>query len=346
MRKFIFLTLFLAMYTLCHEIVIGQHRLASVESVEIESSQSFLADRCSIKVPSQVRGRAYNLEGKLKRGDKVTVKLGYSNDLRTEFQGYVKHLQPNSPFEIECEDALYLFRKPIANKILKATTAPAIAQYVVDEINKQVATTDKIKLVTDFKGFEFTKFAIHEANGFEVLDKLRQETGLAVFVRGSDLHLHLLYKYKPSIDLSGNKVSGDVKYDFTRNVRDTTHLEYQNANDAQIFVKVIGRDAKGKKIEGVAGEKGGDVRTIQRPTVSTPKSLQDIAEQTRKGLIYTGYKGSINGWLLPYCEVGYTAKIIDPDYSEREGKYYVSAVRTTFNGSQGGVRNVQLGIKI
>lgn len=338
MRKSIFLIAFLAMYTLCHEVTIGQHRLASVESVEIESSQSFLADRCSIKVPSQVRGKAYNLEGKLKRGDKVTVKLGYNNDLRTEFQGYVKHLRPNSPFEIECEDALYLFRKPITNKILKTATAPGIAQYVVDEINKQVATTDKIKLVTDFKGFEFSKFAIHEANGFEVLDKLRQETGLAVFMRGNDLHLHLLYTYKPA--------NGDVKYDFARNVRDTTNLEYQNASDAQIFVKVIGRDAKGKKIEGTAGEKGGDVRTIQRPTVSTPKTLQDIAEQTRKGLIYTGYKGSINGWLLPYCEVGYTAKIVDPDYAEREGKYYVSGVRTTFNGSQGGVRNVQLGIKI
>ena len=338
MKKSIFLICLSMLYVLSHSITIGQNRLRAVESVEIESSQSFLADKCIIKIPSQVYGRAYNLEGKIKRGDKVEVKLGYGTDLKTEFRGYVKHLRPNSPFEIECEDALYLTRKPITNKVFKATTAPKIAQYVVDEINKQVAATDTLKLVTSLSGFEFTKFAIHQANGWEVLDKLRQETGLAIFMRGNDLHLHLQYTYKPE--------NGDVTYDLTRNVRDTSNLEYQSAQDTRIFVKVIGRDEKGKRVEAEAGEKGGDVRIIQRPTVGSVQSLKAIAEQTRKGLIYTGFKGSVHGWLLPYCEVGYTAKIRDPDYSERSGSYYVSSQRIMFSASQGGVRMVQLGQKI
>ena len=88
------------------------------------------------------------------------------------------------------------------------------------------------------------------------------------------------------------------------------------------------------------------MRTINRPNVSTEVSLKSIAEQTRKGLVYTGYKGAIQGWLLPYCQVGYTAKVVDVDYPEREGKYYVSAVRTTFSRSTGGLRSVQLGIKM
>ena len=107
----------------------------------------------------------------------------------------------------------------------------------------------------------------------------------------------------------------------------------------------MGKDAKGKKIEATAGEKGGDTRTLTRPTVSDVATLKKIAEQTLKAQQYEGYRGSIRGWLQPYCEVGMGAKLRDKDYPEREGKYYVTAVKTEFS-AQGGVRNVTLGIKL
>ena len=325
------------MFLMCSVVTIGQHELQAVESIEIESSSSFLADRATIKVPSQIRGRAYQLEGKIKRGDKVSIKLGYNNDMKVEFLGYVRSLKPNSPFEIECEDALTLFRKPIVSKIMKNVSVPQIAQYVVDEVNKQLPSDNKVKLVTDFKGFQFDKFTIHEANGWEVLDKLRSETGLAVFARGNDLHVNLQYTYRP--------LNSNITYDTSKNIRDTTNLEYQKAGDKRQLIKVIGRDAKGRRIEAEAGETGGDVRTVHRHAVSDVNTLKSMAANMLKESNYDGYTGAIQGYLQPFIEVGSAAKIVDIDYPERQGTYYVKAVKTNFS-INGGIRTVELGIKL
>lgn len=323
------------MFLMSYEVTVGAVQIKAVEKIEIDSTQATVANRAVVTCPGQEKGKQLDLESKIKRGDKVTIRLGYDGQLKTEFVGYLKTIKPNSPLQLECEDSFFLTRREIPSKVFQSTNVKKIAQYVVDSLNKELPANNKLTLITDVSGLEFEKFAIHQATGFEVLEKLRSESGLAIFMRGNDLHLHLQYKYK----------TGEVSYDFTRNVEDSEGLEYVRADEAKVLVKVTGKDAKGRKVVGQAGEKGGDTIQINRPTVSNEASLELVAQQILKQRQYEGYRGSLRGWLVPYCEPGYSAKVSDPDWPERAGTYYVTAVKTEFSAN-GGIRTVTLGIKL
>jgi hypothetical protein len=322
------------MFLMGFDIQIGDLTLRGIESVTVESNAEALADTCTITVPGAVYNLPYAIEDKIKRGDTVTVKLGYDGQLQTEFTGYLKSIRPNTPMTLECEDSIYLFRKPIKDKAFKKTTAIEVIRYVLAQINSQL-TGEKMTLVTDITGMQFDKFTIIRANGYEVLEKIKQETGLAIYCRGHELHCHLLYTEK----------RGQVTYDFARNIEDTDDLEYVRADDVKIRVKVIGRTKKGANVEIETGEKGGDLRTFQRPTISDKATLENIGKQELKKLSFDGYKGAIKGWLVPFVGTGYSAKVIDNDYPNRAGTYYVKAVKTEFSSS-GGRRTVSLGIKV
>jgi hypothetical protein len=324
-----------AMYKLDYDIKIGNYQLQAIDKVTIETSQELLSDSCRISIPGMVAGRAIQVEDKIKRGDAVTVRLGYNGDLVTEFTGYLKAIYPDNPMVLECEDSVYLFRKAIQSKILKNTTVRGILDYVLAQVNPQLKTP--FTLVSDLSGgsYKWDTFAIHEATGFEVLDKLRQESGLMIYAKDNKLHYHLAYTQK----------GGQAIYDFSVNVEATNDLKYVKSQDAKVKVIVVGRTTKGAKVEGEAGESGGESRTIQRPTITDKKTLENIAREELKKLTYDGYRGDIRGWLIPYCSTGFTAKIRDQDYQAREGNYYVVATKVEFS-QNGGVRTVSLGAKL
>ncbi len=317
-----------------YAVRIGTATLKGVDSITINSTASQLSDLCTITLPGMLYNQGYSIEGRVKRGDRVVVELGYNGILRTEFAGYLKSVHPNAPMKIECEDSAYLFRKPIKDKQFGKTTVVAILDYVVGQINAQLKGP-KIRLVAGAGGMQFDKFTIVRANGYEVLEKLRQETGLAIFFRGDVLHCSLLYAEK----------AGDVVYDFARNVEESDGLEYVRAEDVKVRVKVTGQGKKGKTVVVETGETGGELRELRRPAVSDKDTLAAIGQQELKSLSYDGYKGALKAWLLPVCAIGYTAKVMDAAYPERAGSYYVNAVKTEFS-SGGGRRTVGLGIKL
>lgn len=322
------------MFKMDYDIRIGDVKLKGIKLVAIESSADLLSDQCTLVLPGMAYNKAFDIEKAIKRGDSVMVKLGYDGQLHTEFKGYLKSIHPNSPMKLECEDSIYLFRKPVKDKQFAKTTAVDIIKYVVEQINGQLPE-QKMTLVTDLKGLQFDKFTIIRSNGYEVLEKLKSETGIAIYCRDSEIHCHLLY----------SKKTGDVTYDFTRNIIKSDDLEYVTAADKKVQIKMIGRSKKGAKVEVEVGDKGGDIRTFQRPTISDKTTLESVAKQELKKLSYDGYKGTIKGWLIPVCEIGYSAKVVDKDYPEREGRYYVNAVKTEFSAA-GGRRTVTLGVKV
>lgn len=325
-----------AMFTLDYEVSIGSYNLKGLESVKIETSQDLLSDQCMITIPGMIRGMPYKVEDKIKRGDLVTVRLGYNGSLKTEFQGYLKAIYPESPMKLECEDSVYLFRRKIKSVILKNVSVHGILNYVLKEVNPQL--TEPFTLVSDISkdSFKWEKFTINNATGFEVLDKLRTESGLMIYARNNELHAHLAFTQNAGVE---------VEYDFARNIEETNDLKYIKSQDAKVKVVVVGRTAKGAKVEGEAGESGGEIRTIQRPTISEKTTLENIAREELKKITYDGYRGAIVGWLLPYCNTGYAAKIIDADYLERAGKYYVTGTKVEFSRN-GGIRTVSLGFRL
>lgn len=315
------------MYNINWHITIGGFRLLLLESTEIHSSVDLLADTATIELPATNLNKKLDVEAKIKLGDQVKIQFGYDDDLLTEFEGYVERIATDDgSITLHCEDAIYLTRKPVADKALKSVNVKQVAEYVAEQIGG-------FTVVCDYN-FTYDKFVISRATGYDILKKLQQETKANIYMLGTELHIHPAYIEK----------GGDVTYDFSRNI-EKSDLTYKRADERKFEIEVEGIAKDGKRVSVVVGTPGGDKRSVKMYGVSDIDALKLRGEEELKRLSYDGYEGSITCWLLPVCRPTYSAKIIDADYEEKEGAYYVVAVTTSISES-GGVRKVQLGKRL
>ena len=311
--------------------MIGGYQLAMLESVEIHKSVDLLADTCTIKLPGSVYNSALKVEGKIKGGDVVTVGLDYNKEeggeLQNEFTGYLQRIDTdNGNLTLICEDDLFLLRKPVKDKEFKKAGLQTIGQYILNE------TKANLKLNVTLT-IDYDKFVISKATGYDVLKKIQEETNGNIYIKNGTLHIHPRYIEK----------HGDVTHSFQHNI-ESADLKYRTAEDRRVEVIIENTDAKGKRVEARAGVTGGDRVTLKGNGMSQD-AMQKKAENEYSARSYDGYEGSITAWLWPYVEPGYSDKIIDGDYSYKNGTYYVISVTTTMSSS-GGVRKIELGRRL
>jgi hypothetical protein len=113
-------------------IEVGSYQLAVLGSCEIHKSVDLLADKCTIVLPAYSFNQAIRVEERLKRGDKVIVKLGYNEDLVTEFQGHLLSIDTDDgSLTLNCEDDLFLFRRAVKDKQFVSSNVSDIAAYLI-----------------------------------------------------------------------------------------------------------------------------------------------------------------------------------------------------------------------
>ena len=315
------------MVAMNYDIQLGNYTVTQLLSCEVRKSANKLSDTATIKLTGMAYDKALKIESKIKRGDSVNIKLGYDDNLIQEFKGYITSIATDNTIVIECEDGMFQFRKEVQSKQYKNTEAASILQDVVSQI--EGFTLVKGAGVSDVR---YDKFTISDATAFEVFRKIKEETGLHIFIKGDELHVHLKYTYE----------EGNVVYDYEKNVEKSS-LKYNKEEDKKIQVEAIGIDRKNKKTKVLVGEKGGDKITIHRYNMNDTVALKAVAQEEIKKYRYTGYEGDITTWLVPYASYSYSANIKDVDYPQREGIYYVTAVTTIFDAS-GARRKISLGI--
>lgn len=305
------------------------YSLQTVETIEIESSVDNLADLAFITLPDAVMNQVLSLQDKIKRGSKVVIKAGYDRRMETEFEGYVTDISTNnSSIKISCEDALFVFRKKVSDVELKPTSVAKIAEHLV----KQIDPT--FKVVCDFD-ITYEKFVIHQATAYDVLKKLAEETKANIYFNTAKKELHI---HPPYIEKGG-----DVLYSYQHNI-ETASLEFKKAIDRKVEVTVESVDSSGKVKSFTTGTTGGEKIALKVGAI--PESeLKRIADAELLKRSADGYEGSLDAWLIPIVKPTYSAKIVDKDYPEKTGKYYVISVKTSISSS-GGKRSVQLGVKL
>lgn len=316
------------MFRINKRISLGNYVLQLVEEVKVIRSVSNLADTCTIKMPvSVLNKRIQELESKLKRGDRVIVQFGYDDDLVEEFRGYLQRIESQTDgITIYCEDEMFLFRKKIANRTFKKPTLKQLLEYCVSQLGLS------LKIEVDYE-MNFEKFTIFQSEAFDVLKKIQEETKANIYVQGNTLYCVGQYVQK----------LGEVIYDFERNI-ETADLTWQNASDKKVEIEIVSTTPDGKTIKGLAGTQGGQ-KITRNVTNFNQSALNKIAQEELKRHSYDGYEGKITGWLIPFILPSYTARIVDQDYPERQGSYFVDAVETTIS-SAGGVRVVSISLKL
>ena len=313
------------MYLLNWDIRIGKYKVQTLKEVKIKTSVLNLSDTATIEMPGQYLNTWRMIEDKVKTGDEVTIKLGYNNDLETEFTGYLKRIaRDNNSLVLECEDSLYLMDKTVKDMEYKTITLKSLLEKILKQVDPEI----KLECKYDFT---YDKLVVFKSTALDVLKKIHSDTKANIWFEGKTLHVHPVYQKK----------EGDepVIYDTEVNVQ-SNELKWKDAKDRKVMIEVTYTNAKGEKKKKEYGATGGE--KITRPVSAGSESdLKKAAENEYKLWNYSGFEGSFTGWLIPVVKAGGSVRLRDKK-RETDGTYYVTGVEIEF-GQSGAKRKVTLG---
>ena len=315
------------MYRLSWHITIGKYRVQTLKEVKIKTSVLNLSDTATIEMPGQYLNTWKKIEDKVKAGDAVTIQLGYDDDLETEFTGYLKRIsRDNDSLVLECEDALYLMDKTVKDVEYKSIKVKTL----LENILKQVDPGMKVECDYDFT---YDKMVVFKSTALDVLKKIHSDTKANIWFEGKTLHVHPVYQKQEGEET--------VIYDTEKNVQ-SNELKWKDEKDRKVMIEVTYTNAKGEKKKKEFGVAGGE--KITRPVSAGSESdLKRAAENEYKLWNYSGFEGSLTGWLVPVVKAGGSVRLRDKE--RPEGTYYVTGVDIEF-GQSGAKRKVTLGRKL
>lgn len=321
------------MFVLAGKIQIGDYIFTSVNNVEITKSTEDLVDTAVVKIPTKFKirqnGEQKFVEEAIKPGDKVIITLAYESKYEgVEFKGFVSKVSPKIPMEIMCEDAMWLLRRKNINKVFAKTT--------LKEILNEVVKGTEIKLSAKVPEFVIDKLIIQNANGTQVLQKLKEDFAISVYLDDAgDLYAGL-----EQMNNIGQIAMYDLNYNLVEN-----NLEFKTEDEKKLKVKYTYISKENKKTSVEVGDEDGELRTFTTSIVSSEAQLKAMANAELKKNKYAGFEGNVKSFLLPFATRGMAAQIIDKEHKNREGKYFIKKTVTTF-GMDGARREVTIGNKI
>jgi hypothetical protein len=292
------------------EVRIGDYIFKAVHSVEINSSWDNLTDTAKISVPRKLQWQGKSVtEDLFKRGDKVSIKLGYDFNNKLLFEGFISAVMPGTPLTFQCEDAAWLLKQKTVQKYSEKSN-----------ISLQKMLKDICPIPFDSVDADLGQFKISKATVAQVLAELKKTYSLVSYVRAGKLYVGKPY--------SGNNQTRQA-FHFQKNVVSADGLEFQRADDVKLRVKLISMLPDNKKIEVEVGDPDGGQRTLHYYNLSEAE-LRRIGTQELEKLKYDGYAGSFTAFGEPMVKHGDIAEITDKKYPERAGKYLIKSVTTTF----------------
>ncbi len=323
-------------------MIAGKYVLRGVNAVEIKKSIYTSISTATIKIPLSVVIRnndmlqRIKIVDKIKEGDKISVELGYDNKNKLEFEGYIKRINYTELLELECEDEMYILRKVRFKKSFKMAQLSEIINFVLvgaEENGLRLAVYDKMPEMV------FSNFIINQNTGIEVLQELIDKHGLLCYLTTIN-DVKTLY-----VGLSYTLQKGRVNIHIDKNTVSVSDLKYaRNDSEKKIEVHLISNNRNGTKTEVKVGKPGGDTHTLTIPGQHTEANLKVIATAELEKVKRDGYKGSYTCFLIPYVEPGYISNLKNSQFPDRNGTYYLTGVRTTFD-TTGAFRFHEIGVK-
>jgi hypothetical protein len=285
--------------------------------VEVESSWRNLTDTAKIVLPRRYRYRYENIKNKIQRADRVLIQLGYLNNNKTVFKGFVTSVDNETPTTIACEDNMFLMKQITINKLYRGVTLNELVRDIVP-IEYEIETPD----------MHLGNFDANEMTVAEVLDRIKEQTGLYSYFKGDKLVVGKIYTddvdITKTLTFNHDIIESDLKYAYDN---DKVLVEAQSVTN-------------GKKITATAGKKGGRTVKIKLKGANLA-TLQNLANEKLKHLIKDGWDGSVTTFGSPFFEHGYKLQIVDNEF-DRSGVYYIDSVRTSF-GDGGFRRTLEIG---
>jgi hypothetical protein len=183
---------------------------------------------------------------------------------------------------------------------------------------------------------ELGPFRVSKASPAQVLDELRNTYFLKSFFREGKLYVGLAY-------WASLQKTHKIRFDL-HVPTDGNNLEFVRKEDIKIKLVIIVISKDNSKNEYQYGDKEGEERTFHYFNI-TKAQADEYAKKEEERLRYDGYRGSLTIFGQPTFFHGDVADITDPVYPERDGKYLVKSVSTSF-GTDGFRQTLELDTRV
>lgn len=246
-----------------------------VTSIEITRDMETLTDICVLQLPKKItwQGESFN---PLKRGDEITVWLGYDEKLQFAFSGFITTIGLRNPITITCEDYMFKLKQKEAKKL--AYKSVTLEQLLKDQ---NLGIKHKVFGEQNIGQYRVTADTVSGLFGH-----LKDHGGIRSFVRIENgepvLFCGVLFKKE--------KTHQQV-FATGLNIIDDTQLKVQSAADVKIKVKAVSLMPNNKKIRAEVGDTDGETRTIHAYN-KQEKELKVWAKQELERLKQDGLAGS------------------------------------------------------
>lgn len=297
-----------------------------VVSVKVESSWRNLTSKATVQVPGYWLFKSNKLRIKdwLRRGDPITIELGYNKQLVKEFTGYVTDVKPGIPVTLSCEDEMYRLKRHPAKFSYNGISLPQLLQNICP------AGTKVDALDTQLGHIKASNVTVAK-----VLEKLKELYGFVSYFRDGTLYCGKVYR-------QGTTDNRKTAFNFQRPgpgaVLDD-RLEYRSADDLNVIVTATSHQLKGKDLKVVVGDTtalDAEQRTLNYFNLASEEALKAAALRDVQKLKVQGYKGSFTSYGLPSVQHGEIAGLSSTEYPERDGDFFIDATVKDFQS--GGYR--------
>lgn len=323
------------MFVVGFSAIIGDNTFNRLHSVEIENSMKKLGKRALLKIPTTARleqAGEYISEVETAKsfevGDEVVISFGYDGNLVEEFRGYVRKIRPTTPLEIECEDEVYTLKRKALQKSFRNINLLDLLNFIIEDTG--------IELVEDIiPTIKFNTFLFKNVNAAQALEKLRKDYGLTIYFRESKTLV---------VSLVSESDDTIIKYTIGQNVI-LHNLEWEDEKDVKLKIKAVSISKDNQFTTETVGDGDGEQRTIYFYNLPIGANLKERAQEEILKYRYTGYRGSLTGFLIPYAQIGNTLRLKDENFQNNEGDYLIESIKTTLS-MNGGRRKITLGLKL
>ena len=296
-----------------------------ITACEIVRDSEALTTTCKLTLPRKVKWKG-ETSNPIKRGDKISVWLGYDDNLQLAFTGYVLRKGFKAPIVILCEDEMFMLKQtPCVKKSYKNVD--------IQTLLKDQGLPYDIKVLGEQN---IGQYRVNFENVSELLAHLK-ENNIRTFFRIEDgkpvLYCGVLFDH-------GNEMRQVFATGI--NIISDSSLDEQKAEDVKIKLKVVSLQSDNKKkIKVEVGDADGEKRTLHCYG-KTEAEAKAWGEQELERLKRDGFTGSFQTFghvLLDVLDV--IGIKID---GERKGKYQVQKNTITF-GSSGFRQDITLGAR-
>lgn len=304
--------------------------------VRVESDFKKLTDLAELKFPSNLALKGQSLKELIQRGDQVTISAGYLPELNLEFTGYVVDVLPDATFTIKCEDQMFLLKS--MPSIIEGEQN-AWRQQTLDGLLKRLL---KGKVPHEALDMNLGAYRLTEKTVALELLKLKERYGLYSYFRDGVLKVGFGYDLDESqtVDFGLTGQKGNVP-------SEAIDLEYRLSERSKVKVKAVIMKQDGTQETVEIGDSDGEVHTLHyNYTEASRDSIRKVVEADLAKLKYTGYRGGFKAYGAPFCKHGYTVRLTDDNYPERQGSYAIDKTLMSITPSGGYRRYITLGRRL